>query len=107
MKADPETFRDMKRRQNRYDHFNRKVKEYVDQGIPLCWTLFLGMFKEGEMPQSFGGHMRLIVGYNFSDPEVPKIIYTDSWGEGHGRKEMRADEAYCMTTGLYAMVPNQ
>ncbi|MEM9237162.1 MAG: hypothetical protein AAGB14_10320 [Verrucomicrobiota bacterium] len=107
MKAHPETFREVKRRQNRYDHFNRKIKEYVDQGIPLCWTLFLGMFKEGDMPQSFGGHMRLIIGYNFSDPEVPKIIYTDSWGEGHGRKEMRADEAYCMTTGLYAMVPNK
>lgn len=107
MKAHPETFREIKRKQNRYDHFNRKIKEYVDQGIPLCWTLFLGMFKEGDLPQSYGGHMRLIIGYDYTDPEVPKIIYTDSWGEGHGRKEMRADDAYCMTTGLYAMVPNQ
>ncbi|MGB6219534.1 cysteine peptidase family C39 domain-containing protein [Haloferula sp.] len=107
MKADPDTFRSVKQRQNRYDHFNRKIKEYVDQGIPLCWTLFLGMFKEGDLPQSFGGHMRLIIGYNFSDPDAPMIIYTDSWGEGHGRKEMRADAAYCMTTGLYAMVPNK
>jgi hypothetical protein len=65
------------------------------------------MYKEGDMPQSWGGHMRLIIGYNFDDPEVPKIYYTDSWGEGHSLKTMRADEAYCMTTALYAMVPNK
>ncbi|MFC7336645.1 hypothetical protein ACFQY0_05615 [Haloferula chungangensis] len=106
-KADTDIFREIKAKQNRYDHFNRKIKEYVDQGVPLCWTLFLGMYKEGDMPQSWGGHMRLIIGYNFEDPEVPMIYYTDSWGEGHSLKKMRADEAYCMTTALYAMVPNK
>ncbi len=105
-KADTEVFREMKAKQNRFDHFSRKIKEYVDQGIPLCWTLFLGMYKEGDAPQSWGGHMRLIIGYNF-DGEVPMIYYTDSWGDGHGLKKMRADEAYCMTTALYAMVPNK
>lgn len=105
--ADKEVFREIKAKQNRFDHFNRKIREYVDQGIPLCWTLFLGMYQEGDMPQVWGGHMRLIIGYDFSDPEVPKVYYTDSWGEGHGLKVMRADEAYCMTTALYVMVPNQ
>ena len=106
-KADTGVFREVKAKQNRFDHFNRKIKEYVDQGVPLCWTLFLGMYKEDDIPQSWGGHMRLIIGYNFEDPEVPMIYFTDSWGEGHSLKKMRADEAYCMTTALYAMVPNK
>jgi len=102
--ANKETFRDMKRGQGGYALFNRKVKEYVDQGIPLCWTLYLGMFKEKGLPQTYGGHMRLIFGYN---PENNDIYYTDSWGEGHEKKSMRADEAYCMTMALYSMVPNK
>ncbi|WP_193212059.1 C39 family peptidase [Luteolibacter marinus] len=102
--ANKETFREMKRSQGGYDHFNRKIKEYVDQGIPLCWTLYLGMFKEEGLPQTYGGHMRLIIGYN---PKTEMIMYTDSWGEGHEKKTMRADEAYCMTMALYSMVPNR
>ena len=51
--------------------------------------------------------MRLIIGYNFDNPEVPLIYYSDSWGEGHSKKTMRLDEAYCMTMGLYAMIPNK
>jgi hypothetical protein len=107
--AHKETFRDMKRTQPGYVVFTRKVKEYVDQGMPLCWTLYLGMFKDGDEPQNFGGHMRLIFGYNFTspDPNEHKIYYTDSWGEGHEKKVMRADEAYCMTMGLFTMLPNK
>ena len=107
--AHKETFRDMKRTQAGYSVFSRKVKEYVDQGVPVCWTLFLGMFKEGDLPQSFGGHMRLIYGYDYTspDPANHKIYYTDSWGEGHEQKTMRVDEAYSMTMGLYVMLPNQ
>lgn len=102
--AHKETFRDMKRTQGGYAHFNRKIKEYIDQGIPLCWTLYLGMFKEEGLPQSHGGHMRLVIGYN---SETEEIYYTDSWGQGHEKKTMRADEAYCMTMALYSMVPNR
>ena len=48
--------------------------------------------------------MRLIIGYNDAKSE---IIYTDSWGEGHAMKKMPASNAWCMTTGLYSMVPNR
>jgi hypothetical protein len=102
--AHKETFRDMKRTQPGYALFSRKIKEYVDQGIPLCWTLYLGMFKEEGLPQTYGGHMRLIFGYN---PATEELYYTDSWGEGHEKKKMRMDEAYCMTMALYSMVPNK
>lgn len=103
------TFRDMKRGQNGFKHFERKIKEYVDQGIPLCWTLFLGLFPEEGLPQAAGGHMRMIIGYNFDseDPAGHRICYTDSWGVGHEKKTMRADEAYSMTMALYSMVPNR
>ena len=104
-----DAFREMKRGQPTYEHFERKIKEYVDQGIPLCWTLYLGMFKEKDIPQVGGGHMRLIIGYNFDspNPEEHKIYYTDSWGEGHEKKIMRSDEAFCMTMAMYSMVPNK
>lgn len=107
--AHKETFRDVKRGQTKYDHFTRKIKEYVDQGIPLCWTLYLGMFPEKGLPQTSGGHMRLIIGYNFTAPNTAdhEIYYTDSWGDGHEKKAMRADEAFCMTMALYSMVPNK
>ncbi|MGJ8697122.1 MAG: C39 family peptidase [Verrucomicrobiaceae bacterium] len=100
----PEIFKVVKAREAKYDFFKRKTKEFVDQGVPICWTLYLGMFKEGDMPQSRGGHMRLIVGYN---EEKEEVLYTDSWGEGHELKRMPAIEAWCMTTGMYAMVPNR
>lgn len=106
-KADPKIFREIKGKQNSCDFFKGKIQDYIDQGTPLCWTLFLGMFPEKGLPQSFGGHMRLITGYNFDDPEVPLIYYSDSWGEGHEQKTMRLDEAWCMTMGLYAMIPNK
>jgi hypothetical protein len=103
-RADKDVFKTIKKKQAQYAFFTGKVEEYVDQGIPICWTLYLGMFKEDDTPQSWGGHMRLIIGYNKAKEE---IIYTDSWGDGHSLKRMSAVEAWCMTMGVYAMVPNR
>jgi hypothetical protein len=100
--ADKDVFKDVKAKQTGFKLFNSKIEEYIDRGIPVCWTLYLGMFPERGLPQSWGGHMRLITGYN---KKTGEIIYTDSWGEGHAEKRMPADEAWCMTTGLYAMIP--
>ncbi|NNM27995.1 MAG: hypothetical protein HKO57_00615, partial [Akkermansiaceae bacterium] len=47
-----------------FRRFKQKITEYIDQGIPVAWALQLGMFKEGKLPQMYGGHMRLIIGYN-------------------------------------------
>ena len=59
--------------------FQREVQAHIDQGVPLLWTVMLGFFKEpGVAPQTFGGHMRLIIGYNTAKEE---ILYSDSWGE--------------------------
>jgi len=100
----PEVFRELKIKQAGFGRFTTKIEDYIDQGIPLCWALQLGMFKEDGLPQSRGGHMRLIIGYNKTTKE---IIYTDSWGKGHEMKRMPAANAWCMTMALYTLAPTR
>ena len=102
-RADKDVFKVIKAKQPKFKFFQSKIKEFTDQGVPICWTLYLGMFPEKEGQQQWGGHMRIIHGYNESTQE---IFYTDSWGAGHELKKMPAINAWCMTTGMYAMVPN-
>ena len=101
--ADKDVFKAVKAKQTKFKFFQSKIKEFTDQGIPICWTLYLGMFPEKEGQQQWGGHMRIIHGYN---EQTQEIFYTDSWGAGHELKKMPAIHAWCMTTGMYAMVPN-
>jgi hypothetical protein len=100
----PEIFLQMKTQQSGFNRFTGKIEEYVDQGIPLCWALQLGMFKETGIPQTHGGHMRLLIGYNSKTQE---LLYTDSWGKGHELKRMPAGQAWCMTMALYTMAPTK
>ncbi len=103
-KAKPEIFREVKIKQAGFDRFTGKIEEYINQGIPVCWALQLGMFKEEGLPQSRGGHMRLILGYNKTTKD---ILYSDSWGKGHEMKRMPAANAWCMTMALYTMAPTK
>ena len=82
--------------------FQRQVQAHIDQGVPLLWTVMLGMSKESGIPQSAGGHMRLIIGYNTAKEE---ILYSDSWGAGHELKRMPAADAWTMTTGSLTIEP--
>ena len=83
--------------------FQREVQAHIDQGVPLLWTVMLGFFKEpGVAPQTFGGHMRLIIGYNTAKEE---ILYSDSWGAGNELKRMPAADAWTMTTGALTIEP--
>ncbi len=82
--------------------FTRNVQTNIDSGTPLMWCVQLGKFPEPGLPQSGGGHMRLIIGYNLKTNEV---IYTDSWGRGHEMKRMPIDNAMTITTGLTVMEP--
>ena len=83
--------------------FQADIQKYIDQGVPLLWSVMLGVVKEPEIPQASGGHMRLIIGYN---PKKNEIMYTDSWGAGHELKRMAADDAWTMTTGLTVIEPS-
>jgi hypothetical protein len=82
--------------------FQRTVQQHVDTGIPVLWSVYLGILPEPEIPQAFGGHMRLIIGYNAKTQE---IIYTDSWGEKHVKKRMPLANACTITTGLATIEP--
>lgn len=92
--------------------FERNIKKYVSAGIPIAWACMLGVVPEATGAQIeveglgiidlVGGHMRVIIGYNENTGEV---IYTDSWGKGHESKRMGIEDAWTITTGLYAITP--
>jgi len=102
--CDTSIYREVMTSKSSYSRFNNKIKKYIDQGLPVGWCLRLGMFKEGEMPQMFGGHMRLIIGYNAKTKE---LLYSDSWGAGHGKKRMPAADAFCMTSAILVLPPTK
>jgi hypothetical protein len=85
-----------------FDKFQRAIAERIEKGIPVMWGVQLGLYPEANIPQTGGGHMRLIIGYNAKTSE---LIYSDSWGAEHAMKRMPMDNAYSMTTGLYYMEP--
>jgi len=82
--------------------FQREVQQHIDTGIPLLWSVQLGMIKEPGIPQNGGGHMRLIIGYNSKTNE---IIFSDSWGAGHEQKRMPIDDAWTITVTLSTIEP--
>lgn len=84
------------------NRFQRDVQARIDAGVPLLWSVMLGIVHEEKAPSGLGGHMRLIIGYN---PKTNEIIYSDSWGLGHERKQMALADAWTITTGLNALEP--
>ncbi|MEO0414543.1 MAG: C39 family peptidase [Verrucomicrobiota bacterium] len=87
-----------------YRDFHKAVTKSVDEGIPLLWSLHLGIAPEEPAisPQASGGHMRMIIGYN--DKEE-KYIFSDSWGAGHEFKKMTYSDTFKVTKGLFLMRP--
>jgi hypothetical protein len=85
-----------------FGKFQRSVNGLIDQGIPVMWSVSLGLLPEPEIPQASGGHMRLIIGYN---TKASEILYTDSWGADHALKRMPVANAFAITTGMYYMEP--
>ncbi len=84
--------------------FFKEMRTYIDSGLPLLWSLELGRYPEVPQltPQTSGGHMRLIVGYNDKTEEV---IFSDSWGAKHEAKRMKMSDAYNASHGLFVLKP--
>lgn len=84
--------------------FLKEVRSYIDKGLPLLWSLELGRFPEKPQlnPQTAGGHMRMIIGYN---DETEEIIFSDSWGAGHEAKRIKMPHAYKASHGLFVLKP--
>ncbi len=101
-KMDADTLKRARATAAAMDKFKKLVRSSIDLGVPLMWSVHLGLYKEGDLPQSGGGHMRLIIGYNDT---ANQILFSDSWGPGHELKKIGADEAWSMTSGIYGMEP--
>jgi len=99
---EPKVLKAMRVKDSRYKKFLTGVKARVDQGIPVFWGVTLGVFPEPGLPQTAGGHMRLIIGYNAKTKE---ILYSDSWGAGHELKRMPEDWAFTITDSAFALRP--
>ncbi len=80
------------------------IRSHIDRGMPMLWSLQLGRYPEipAISPQTAGGHMRLIIGYN---ADKNQILFSDSWGYGHAKKRMDNTHAYRATTGLFSISP--
>ena len=102
---DPEVLKYMKTegpQRSKFTKFLKDVHDQVNKGIPLIWGVTLGTYPEPEIPQSNGGHMRLIIGYNDKKKE---ILYTDSWGAGHELKRMPAEWAWTISHCVMYLKP--
>ncbi len=84
------------------DRFEKAVETHVDAGIPLLWSVVAGLAPENPPIHGFGGHMRLIIGYNHAKHE---ILYSDSWGPGHEKKRMPLADAWTITNGVNTVEP--
>jgi hypothetical protein len=82
----------------------KMIKDSIGDGLPILWSLELGKYPEKPQlnPQTSGGHMRLIIGYNEEDET---LIFSDSWGAGHEFKTMKWEHAYRVTHGLFVLKP--
>lgn len=85
-----------------FRNFLNDLRSHVTKGVPLMWGVMLGKVKEPSIPQLAGGHMRLLIGYN---DQTDEVLFSDTWGRGHERKRMSAEDAWTITTSLYVMTP--
>lgn len=81
----------------------KKVREYIDAGIPVVWSVYCGLVPEsGNVTVTRGGHLRLLVGYD----EANSIVYfSDTWGPGHECKPMPLADAIAITRSRFAILP--
>ncbi len=85
------------------NRFKNRIHETIDRGHPLCWEVVLGLVKEPLLtPQTAGGHVRLIIGYNKARDT---IIFSDSWGPDHAAKEIPLTDAFIETRGYFTLTP--
>ncbi len=107
VKKDVDTYREFRCEHDKfaYNKFRKAVISSVDAGIPLVWSVFLGLVPEkGISPMMFGGHARLIIGYN---KKTDEIVYTDTWGAGHEFKKMPWKDAWTMTMSYANVYPRK
>lgn len=87
------------------DKWLNAIRPYITTGIPVLWSVQLGILPEPlRLSQTGGGHLRLIIGF---DEEKKTLIFSDSWGAAHTEKEMPLADAIAITTGRQVMQPSK
>jgi len=100
---DPVLLKDVRtKRDSQMAEFKSTVAKSINNGVPLTWGCVVGVVKEQPAIRGFGGHMRLIIGYN---DRAQEILYTDTWGAGHELKRLALADAWTITLGLYCLQP--
>ena len=87
-----------------YQKFLNQIRENIDAGIPVCWCTFVlpSQKETSGGATDFGMHMRIINGYN---TRTGDIIFTDSWGKGHEKKIVNAEDAWAITFTTLGVLP--
>jgi len=83
--------------------WTKQLKEQIDKGVPVFWTVMLGLVPEPGLPQAGGGHMRMLIGY---DEKSGEVIFSDSWGAMHEKKRMKIEDAMTISVGRTYLLPN-
>ena len=100
---DPALLKDVRlKRDSQMAEFKNTITKSINNGVPLTWGCVVGVVKEKPEMKGFGGHMRLIIGYN---DRTQEILYTDTWGAGHELKRLSLADAWTITLGLYSLQP--
>lgn len=100
---EPEVLLRARTKDSRYRRFLDGVRASIDQGVPVFWGVTLGIYPEERLtPQTAGGHMRLIIGYNRRKNE---IIFSDTWGSGHEFKRQSESNAFAITSIAFTLRP--
>jgi hypothetical protein len=89
---------------NEMERFRADVIKNIDAGVPLVWSVLVGIVKEKGLPadETIRGHMRMIIGYNL---QTQDILYTDTWGLGHEEKRMSMEDAWVINKGYFVVTP--
>jgi len=90
------------KRDGSLQEFKMTITKYINNGAPLAWGCIVGKVPEKPEIKGFGGHMRLIIGYN---DRTLELLYSDTWGAGHELKRLPLNDAWTITLGLYCLQP--
>lgn len=78
--------------------FPEILKEYIDQGYPLLWSVAMNLDPHD---RNDGFHMRVICGYvTANDGKITDVIYLDPWTGRRKYKEVTLEQATAMTTSI-------
>lgn len=86
------------------DRWLNAIKPYIMAGIPVFWSVQLGIVPEPlRLSQTRGGHLRLITGLT----RKRKRLSFRFLGAAHTEKEMPLADAIAITTGRQVMQPSK